>query len=185
MIASKTQQVCSDEEILELKQEKNIQNEKVDRGYVRKKNKMVSQSRENVYITSNEKKAESHSAIIEWIKNIRSKKIFKKRQSKGQDLRSIAILTNAYLEHQKALRQKQSERLERWLAIKNSMELDVEENSSKNNNENSENSIDCDFKKLEEEEIRQKELKALFKDQMDDIDNFMNNLNSIKTSLVR
>lgn len=143
---------------------------------------MVSQSRENVYITSNEKKAESHLAIAEWIKNIRSKKIVKKRQSKGQDLRSIAILANAHLELQKILRQKQSERLERWLALKSSMELD--ENNSKNN-ENSENSIDCDFKKLEEEEIRQKELKALFKDQIDEIDNFMNNLNSIKTSLVR
>lgn len=140
---------------------------------------MVSQSRENVYITSGNTKAESHSAIAEWIRNIRSKKIYKKRQSKGQDLRSIAILTNALLEHQKVLRQKQSERLERWLAIKNSMELD------ENKNENSENSIDCDFKKLEEEEIRQKEIKALFKDQIDEIDNFMNNLNSIKTSLVR
>lgn len=134
---------------------------------------------ENVYISANSAKTETPSALAEWIKNIRSKKINKKRQSKGQDLRAIAILSNALLEHQKVLRQKQSERLERWLAMKKSMELDEKLQ------EDSENTVDCDMMKLEEEEIRQKEMKARFKQEIEEIDNFMNNLNSIKTSLVR
>jgi septal ring factor EnvC (AmiA/AmiB activator) len=134
---------------------------------------------ENVCVSTNSTKAETHSALAEWIKNIRIKKINKKRQSKGQDLRSIAILTNALLEHQKHLRQKQSERLERWLAMKKSMEM------NEKLREDSENTVDCDMMKLEEEEIRQKELKNLFKQEIEEIDNFMNNLNTIKTSLVR
>lgn len=134
---------------------------------------------ENVCISSSPIKAEAPSALVEWIKNIRSKKIHKKRQSKGQDLRAIAILSNALLEHQKVLRQKQSERMERWLAIKKSMELDEKLRES------SESTVDCDMRRLEEEETRQKELKNLFKQEIAQIDNFIDDLNSIKTSLVR
>lgn len=136
---------------------------------------------ENVCVSSANAKAETNVALAEWIRNIRSKKIHKKRQSKGQDLRAIAILSNALSEHQKVLRQKQSERLERWLAMKKSMELENE----KLRDNNSENSIDCDMRRLEAEEERQKEMKSLFKQEIAEIDNFMNNLNSIKTTLVR
>lgn len=136
---------------------------------------------ENVCVSSSNAKAETNVALAEWIRNIRSKKIHKKRQSKGQDLRAIAILSNALSEHQKVLRQKQSERLERWLAMKKSMELENE----KLRDNNSENSIDCDMRRLEAEEERQKEMKSLFKQEIAEIDNFMNNLNSIKTTLVR
>lgn len=138
---------------------------------------------ENVCVSSSNAKAETNIALAEWIRNIRSKKIHKKRQSKGQDLRAIAILSNALSEHQKVLRQKQSERMERWLAMKKSMELENEK--LRDNNSENENSIDCDMRRLEAEEERQKKMKSLFKQEIAEIDNFMNNLNSIKTTLVR
>ncbi|CRK95369.1 CLUMA_CG008673, isoform A [Clunio marinus] len=117
-------------------------------------------------------------ALNEWIKNIRSKKIFKKRQSKGQDLRAIAILTHTLLENQKVLRQKQKERSQRWTELKKTLE-------NGHNNENCEFSSKSDLTKAKEDEQKKNEIKALWKEELDDIDNFINDLNSIKTTLVR
>jgi len=118
-------------------------------------------------------------ALNEWIRNIKSKKSFKKRQSKGQDLRTFAILTHTLLENQKALRQKQKERSERWLELKKM--IDNGNYSDKNDSSES-----CDLESLQAEEQRKKnEIKAMWKEELNDIDDFMNNLNSIKTSLVR
>lgn len=122
-------------------------------------------------------------ALNEWIKNIRSKKIVKRKQSKGQDLRTLAILTHTLLENQKILRQKQRERSERWMELRKMIE-----NGSYNDKSDS-SSDSCDLETVvdDDEQKRQKkiEIKALWKEELNDIDNFMTNLNSIKTSLVR
>ena len=118
-------------------------------------------------------------ALNEWIKNIKSKKIVKRKQSRGQDLRTMAILTHTLLENQKILRQKQKERSERWMELKKMID-----NGSYN--DKSDNSSDtCDLVKIEDDERKKNEIKALWKEELSDIDDFLNNLNSIKTSLVR
>lgn len=136
---------------------------------------MVSSQRsENVSVTTKYFRTE---ALNEWIRNIKSKKSFKRRQSKGQDLRTIAILTNSLVENQKILRQKQKERSERWMELKKMID----------NGSYSDSSFSCDLEKTCEEDQEQKknEIQALWKNEIKDIDAFLNNLNSIKTTLVR
>lgn len=130
---------------------------------------------ENVSVSSKYFRTE---ALNEWIKNIKSKKSFKRKQSRGQDLRTLAILTHTLYENQKILRQKQKERSERWMELKKMMDngsLGAKSDTSSNFASTSQ----------EDEEQRQHEMKALLKDELREIDNFLNNINSIKTTLVR
>jgi len=113
-------------------------------------------------------------ALNEWIKNIKSKKIVKRKQSRGQDLRTMAILTHTLLENQKILRQKQQERSERWKCLKTMLD-----------NGSFDKSDTRDLVKIEDDEQKKKEMQALWKEELSDIDDFLNNINSIKTSLVR
>lgn len=46
-------------------------------------------------------------------------------------------------------------------------------------------SSESDLERLQADEQKKIEIKALWKEELNDIDDFMNNLNSIKTSLVR
>lgn len=121
-------------------------------------------------------------ALNEWIKNIKSKKIVKRKQSRGQDLRAIAILTHTLVENQKILRQKQKERSERWMELKKMIENGSYNDCSDKSDNSSEDS--CDLEKVDEEQ-KKNEIKALMKEELFEIDNFLNNLNSIKTTLVR
>lgn len=141
------------------------------------RSKMVSsQNRnENVSVSSKYFRTE---ALNEWIKNIKSKKSFKRKQSRGQDLRTLAILTHTLYENQKILRQKQRERSERWMELKKMMD----NGSLGAKSDTSSNFVSTP---QEDEEQRQNEFKALFKDELREIDNFINNINSIKTTLVR
>lgn len=139
---------------------------------------MVSSQKRNENVSVSTKYFRTE-ALNEFIKNIKSKKSFKKRQSKGQDLRTLAILTHTLLENQKVLRQKQKERSERWMELKKMIE-----NGSYN--DKSDNCSDsCDLERLKADEEKKNEIKAMWKEELTDIDNFMNNLSSIKTSLVR
>jgi hypothetical protein len=120
-------------------------------------------------------------ALNEWIKNIKLKKTFKRKQSRGQDLRTLAILTHTLTENQKVLRQKQKERSLKWMELKKMID-----NGSYNKEKSDSSSDTCDLEKLKaDDEQKKNEIKALWKEELSDIDDFMNNLNSIKTSLVR
>lgn len=124
---------------------------------------------ENVSFSTNLKTK----ALNDWIKNIKSKKSFKRKQSKGQDLRTLAILTHSLIENQKILQKKRSER---WMEIKKLIE-------NGEYNEKSDSSRNSYYR--EETEERKNEIKALWKEELSDIDDFITSLNSIKTSLVR
>jgi hypothetical protein len=130
---------------------------------------------ENVSVSSKYFRTE---ALNEWIKNIKSKKMFKKRQSRGQDLRTLAILQNTLLENQKVLRQKQRERSERWMELKKMIE-----NGSYSDQSDS-SSVEIE-EKLQQEEQKKNQIKAQLKAELSSIDNFLTNLDSIKTTLVR
>lgn len=136
-----------------------------------------SQSNNNASNISNIKS--SSEALNDWIRNLKSKKQFKRKISRGQDLRAIAMLQNSLLTNLKTLRQRQRERSEKWSKLKKMMEI---------NNNNIINSSNCDNieSSSEEKELsRKEEIQKMFKEDLSDIDNFMNDLDSIKTALVR
>jgi selenocysteine-specific translation elongation factor len=118
--------------------------------------------------------------LNEWIKNLKSKRLFKKRNSRGSDLRSQAILQFALLKNQKILHQKQKERSEKWLKMKRMLE---ESQKSCDNDEISEESS-YNLENIEREQ-RRSEIRMIWKEDLSDIDSFMNSLDSIKTTLVR
>lgn len=122
-------------------------------------------------------------ALNDWIRNLKSKKQFKRKISRGQDLRAIAMLQNSLLTNLKTLRQRQRERSEKWSKIKKMMEINKSNNISSNNCDKLESS--SEEKTFEKELSRQEEIQKIFKEDLSDIDNFMNNLDSIKTALVR
>lgn len=140
---------------------------------------MVSSQKRNENVSVSTKYFRTE-ALNEWIKNIKSKKSFKRKQSRGQDLRTLAILSHTLLENQKILRHKQKERSERWMELKKM----IDNGSYAEKSDTSSNS--CDLEKAQnDEEQKKNEIKALWKEEISDIDNFLNDLNSIKTSLVR
>jgi hypothetical protein len=149
-----------------------------ERSRLRKKFKMVSSQNRNENVSVSTKYFRTE-ALNEWIKNVRSKKIHKRRQSKGQDLRTLAILTHTLVENQKVLRKKQKERSERWMELKKTLE------NGSFKSEKSDNSDIYDLEKLKTEEEKKNEIKALWKEELNEIDNFITSLNSIKTTLVR
>lgn len=121
----------------------------------------------------------SSEALNDWIRNLKSKKQFKRKSSRGQDLRAIAMLQNSLLTNLKVLRQRQRERSEKWHKIKKMLEVN-------NNNDECDNlESDNDKKRVESLESRKEEMEKIFKEDLSDIDNFMNDLDSIKTALVR
>lgn len=131
---------------------------------------------ENVSVSTKYFKTE---ALNEWIRNIKSKKTFKRKQSRGQDLRTLAILTHTLVENQKILRLKQKEHCQRWMDLKKMID------NGSYNKDKSDSSDTCDLEKIKADEQKKNEIKALWKEELSEIDDFMNNLNSIKTSLVR
>lgn len=60
------------------------------------------------------------------------------------------------------------------------------DNGSYSDQSDNNSSFSCDLEKAQEEEEQKKnEMQALWKDEINDIGVFLNNLNSIKTTLVR
>lgn len=123
-------------------------------------------------------------ALNEWIKNLKSKRQFKRKISRGQDLFAIAILQNSLIKNQKMLQQRQRERSQKWLKMKKMLE----ESSRKCDNSENESSSDEDksynLDSLEREE-RQMQIKKIWNEDLSDIETFMNSLDSVKTTLVR
>ena len=110
-------------------------------------------------------------ALNNWIKDIRNKKIVKKRQSRG-DLRMLAILSNTLFKAEEELRKKQHERKMKWTRIK--LRLNA---SSK--------SLNNSYKVDEDEEKQKIEINALWSSELNGLNNFINNLSKIKTVVVR
>lgn len=113
-------------------------------------------------------------ALTDWIKKVKSKKVVKKRMSRGTDLRSLAILTRTLISAEETLRRKHQERADKWAQIRHRL------NESNNDHFSS--------TKLDEDDEKQKnEIESIWKncDQLNGLDSFINNLSSIKSSVVR
>lgn len=119
-------------------------------------------------------------ALNEWIRNLKSKKQFKRKVSKGRDLRAIAILQNTLLINQKILQQKQRIASEKWLKMKKMLE----ESSKCDKSSSSDEDRSYNIENLEREREKAK-IKMIWKEDLSDINSFMNNLDNIKTTLVR
>ena len=137
-----------------------------------------SKTRENV--SSKFHNANKTELLNDWIRNVKTKKSIVKRKTRGQDLRSIAVLTRTLFQAQEDLRKKQNERSKKW----NEMRKLIEENSFNN----ADNDIDLS-KFVEDEQKQQIEMEAMWSEnspiQLTELDNFLKNLSSIKTSIVR
>lgn len=137
-----------------------------------------SKTRENV--SSKFHNANKTELLNDWIRNVKTKKSIVKRKTRGQDLRSIAVLTRTLFQAQEDLRRKQNERSKKW----NEMRKLIEENSFNN----ADNDIDLG-KFVEDEQKQQIEMEAMWSEdspiQLTELDNFLKNLSSIKTSIVR
>lgn len=137
-----------------------------------------SKTRENV--SSKFHNANKTELLNDWIRNVKTKKSIVKRKTRGQDLRSIAVLTRTLFQAQEDLRRKQNERSKKW----NEMRKLIEENSFNN----ADNDIDLS-KFVEDEQKQQMEMEAMWSEnspiQLTELDNFLKNLSSIKTSIVR
>lgn len=117
-------------------------------------------------------------ALNDWIKDVKNKKIVKKKQSRG-DLRMLAILSNTLWVAEEELRKKQNERNMKWTQIK--MRLNANSNSSTSNS----SSCNLSYKINEEEEKQKNEINALWTSELNGLDNFINNLSKIKSVVVR
>uniref|UniRef100_U5EP97 Uncharacterized protein n=1 Tax=Corethrella appendiculata TaxID=1370023 RepID=U5EP97_9DIPT len=109
--------------------------------------------------------------LNDWIKNVKNKKIVKKKQTRGQDLRVLAILTRALVQAEDDLRKKQEERAMKWAQIR--MRL----NEPITNNHLSEDDTEVEKEK--------EKITNLWNCELNGIDNLINDLNQIKSQVVR
>uniref|UniRef100_A0A336KGX5 CSON010233 protein n=1 Tax=Culicoides sonorensis TaxID=179676 RepID=A0A336KGX5_CULSO len=108
--------------------------------------------------------------LNDWIRKVRSKKIVKKRASHGQDLRVLAVLSQALRTAEQDLRKKQEERAQKWAQIK--MHLN---NTNNSNNE----SNHCNLS--DEEEAEQKrQIDNLWSSEFNGLNTFMKNLHQVR-----
>lgn len=110
--------------------------------------------------------------LNEWIRKVRTKKVFKKRVSHGTDLRTMAILTQALHKAEYILRQKQEERAQKWARIKSHL---TENNAQQTYYENV---------RLSQEEVdaHKKQIDDMWSNELNGLNNFMKNLHQIKVN---
>lgn len=110
----------------------------------------------------------STDTLHDWINTVRCKKIIMKRKKRNQDLRVAAILSHAIICAENDLKKKQNERVLKWAQLKMRFE-------------------EPEIKQItEEEEMEQKQqIDNLWSCELNGLNSFMNNLNQVKTAVVR
>lgn len=103
--------------------------------------------------------------LNEWIRKVRTKKIVKKRTSHGQNLRVLAVLTQALRCAEHNLRQKQEERAQKWAKIKSNLCNDTPTKISQ-----------------EELDAQKREIDDLWSTELNGLNDFMKNLHQIKVN---
>uniref|UniRef100_T1DFI8 Uncharacterized protein n=1 Tax=Psorophora albipes TaxID=869069 RepID=T1DFI8_9DIPT len=109
--------------------------------------------------------------LDDWIRKIKNKK---KRETRGQDLRVLAMLTKALSHAEECLRRekirKQEDRAIKWARIRSRLAEPPR--------------MYCDLEEEEEEKARNAS-EAIWSEEFNGINNFITELNSIKTPLSR
>ena len=122
---------------------------------------MVAQKRS---ISSKFRSYNRNQDLNDWIKNIKTKKIVKKKETRGTDLRVLAVLSQALRCAEDELKRKQEERALKWAQIRMRLNEPAPQYS---------------------EDEDQTEKQKLWKCELNGINSFINDLNQIKTTLVR
>lgn len=106
-------------------------------------------------------------SLFDWIGKVKCKKTEMRRKRRQQDLRVAAILTRALIRAEQEMRIKQQERALKWAKLN----LDMTSHHV--------------LKTAEEEEKHNKEVSEIWNSDLSQLDDFLNSLNQIKTSVVR
>lgn len=106
-------------------------------------------------------------SLFDWIGKVKCKKTEMRRKRRQQDLRVAAILTTALVRAEQEMRIKQQERALKWAKLN----LEINQRSV--------------LKTAEEEEKHKKEISEMWNSELSELDEFINSLSQIKTSVVR
>lgn len=106
-------------------------------------------------------------SLFDWIGKVKCKKTELRRKRRNQDLRVAAILTTALISAEREMRIKQQERALKWAKL------------------NLEISQQTEPKSAEEEEKHKQEVSEMWNSELSELDEFINSLSQIKTSIVR
>lgn len=118
----------------------------------------------------NPNQIDSTGDIKVWLNDIRCKKINLKRK-RHVDLRVAAILTSACFRAEEDIRKKQQERLFKWSQLK--MKLD-------------ESNLKINSAITPEQEAQKKmDIDSFWNEELNELDQFLNSLNQVKTVIVR
>lgn len=118
-------------------------------------------------IISNYNKNSQKITLCDWISKVKCKKRDLRRKRSSHDLRIAAMLTTALMRAEHDMRQKQQERATKWA------ELHIQINQTTVSEDEA------------AEERHKKEIEDLWNSELNGLDNFINSLNQIKTSVVR
>ncbi|XP_031618565.1 uncharacterized protein LOC116337808 [Contarinia nasturtii] len=106
-------------------------------------------------------------SLFDWIGKVKCKKMEMRRKRRSQDLRVAAILTTALISAEREMRIKQQERALKWAKLN----LEISQQSEP--------------KSAEEEEKHKREVSEMWNSELSELDEFINSLSQIKTSIVR
>lgn len=118
--------------------------------------------------------------LNEWISTVRYKKGMIRRQRRSQDLRVAAMLTTTIQRAETDLRRRQNERALKWAQLRVVYEKD-QETFSNNPKANDETTMTSDTNTAKREE----EIENLWNCELNGLHNLFNDLNQIKTAIVR
>lgn len=106
-------------------------------------------------------------SLFDWIGKVKCKKTEMRRKRRNQDLRVAAILTTALYTAEREMRIKQQERALKWAKLN----LEISQQSEPTS--------------AEEEEKHKREVSEMWNSELSELDEFINSLSQIKTSVVR
>lgn len=106
-------------------------------------------------------------SLFEWIGKVKCKKIEMRRRRRQQDLRVAAILTTSLQRAEREMKIKQQERALKWAQLN----LELQRHSA--------------LQTAEEEEKHKKEVSEMWNSELSELDEFINSLSQVKTSIVR
>lgn len=107
-------------------------------------------------------------SLFDWIGKVKCKKTEMRRRRRNQDLRVSAILTRTLLTAEKEMRIKQQERALKWAKLNLDISQQINEPTSP-----------------EDEEKHKQEISDMWNSELSELDEFINSLSQIKTSIVR
>lgn len=106
-------------------------------------------------------------SLFEWIGKVKCKKVEMRRKRRQQDLRVAAILTTALLRAEQEMKMKQQERALKWAQLN----LELKRHSA--------------LSTIEGEEKHKKEVSDMWNSELSELDEFINSLSQVKTTVVR